>query len=132
MLSLDHVALEVSDMDAAIAFYTQKIGLSLISDQVDSLHHERFAYLELAGGNLELLQTLDEEDLPKPMPPIVRRASNCPHVAIGAPDLASVFARLKKEGVEILEGPNEIPGQVRWFYAVDLDGNVLEFVQWLR
>jgi hypothetical protein len=26
----------------------------------------------------------------------------------------------------------EIPGMVRWLYAADPDGNVLEFVQWLQ
>ncbi len=132
MLSLDHVALEVSDMDAAIAFYTEKIGLELISEQLDPEHHERFAFLRLEGGNLELLQSLDDDNQPAAFVRTEPRRSNCPHVAIGAPGLDGVLARLRAAQIPILKGPLEIPGQVRWLYAADPDGNVLEFVQWLH
>ncbi len=131
MLRLDHVALRVSDMDAAITFYTQKLGLRLLSDQVDEEHHERFAFLELDGGNLELLQVLDEDNAPAPYRPPEPDASLCPHLAIATADLASETMRLQKRGVPIFKGPLEIGGQVRWLYTADPDNNVIEFVQWL-
>lgn len=131
MFRLDHIALRVSDMDASIAFYTEKLGLPLVSDQVDPAHHERFAFLELEGGNIELLQVLDENNAPAAYTPPEPDTALCPHVAITTPDLAVAAMRLERQGVRIAKGPLEIAGQVRWLYALDPDGNVLEFIQWL-
>lgn len=131
-LRLDHVALEVADLDAAIAFYTKKIGLRLQFRQLDETHHEAFAYLELAGGNLELLQSLDADNQPKPYTRPARRASNCPHLAIGVEDMDALLGQLRDNGIPLIKGPLEIPGQVRWCYLADPDGNILEFVQWLK
>lgn len=132
MLTLDHVAIEVSDMDASIAFYTQKLGLELMFDKTDVEHHERFAYLKLNGGNLELLQALDESNQPKPFLPMALRASNCPHIALRTDNLDALILKVAKENIPVLKGPLEIPEQVRWVYLLDPDKNILEFVQWLR
>ena len=131
MLRLDHVALRVTDMDASVTFYTEKLGLRLVSDQVDETHHERFAFLELDGGNLELLQVLDENNAPAPWTPPEIGACFCPHVAIATADLASEAMKLEKRQVPLLRGPLEIGGQVRWLYIADPDNNILEFVKWL-
>lgn len=131
MPTLDHVALQVSDMDAAIAFYSKKLGLKLLSDQVDEVHHERFAFLELEGGNLELLQVLDGNDVPKPYIPPPLSESNCPHVAFATPDMNVLLALLEKERIRVVKGPLEIPGAVRWIYVRDPDNNIIEYVQWL-
>jgi catechol 2,3-dioxygenase-like lactoylglutathione lyase family enzyme len=132
MLKLDHVAVEVSDLDASMAFYGQKLGLELMFCQLDAEHHERFAFFKLAGGNLELLQSLDDQNHPIPFPKQAPRRSNCPHVAIGTGDLDAVLQLLEAEGIPLLKGPLEIPGQVRWLYASDPDGNIIEFVQWMN
>ena len=58
MIKLDHVAVEVSNLEAAIDFYEQKIGLKFLFKKVDKAHGEAFAYLEMEGGRLELLQSL--------------------------------------------------------------------------
>ena len=58
MIKLDHIAIGVSNLDAAIDFYEQKIGLQFLFKKVDEAHGEAFAYLEMKGGRLELLQSL--------------------------------------------------------------------------
>lgn len=131
-MKLDHVALRVSDMERAIRFYQEKIGLPLMFDQTDDTHHERFAFLRIEGGNLELLQTLDEHNQPLPYTPPTPDASNCPHVALGTDDLDAILALCAREEIPVLKGPLEIPGQVRWVYLLDPDRNILEFVQWLN
>ncbi len=131
MHRLDHVALRVADLDAAIAFYTEKIGLRLMFLELDPDHHEAFAFLELDGGNLELLQMLDEQNRPLPFTPSVPTPPYCPHVALGVDDLDAVLEKAQREGLALLKGPLEIPGKVRWLYLADPDQNVLEFVQWL-
>lgn len=131
MRRLDHVALQVSDLDAAISFYTEKLKLKLLFRTVDELHHEAFCFLELEGGNLELLQSLDSQNQPAPFSPPPIRAPYCPHVAIAADDLDGLLAELREGGVAVIKGPMEIPDKVRWAYVSDPDNNVIEFVQWL-
>lgn len=127
-MQTDHVAFEVSNMDEAIRFYTQVLGLPLLSRNVDSEHGEEFAFIELSGGNIELLRRLDTGVADQPS----TRPSLCPHLAIGVEDLDEAVERLARHGVPILKGPLEIKGLVRWLYFCDPDKNILEFVQWLN
>ncbi|NOY78524.1 MAG: VOC family protein [Calditrichaeota bacterium] len=131
-LKADHFAFEVSDLDASIDFYSRILGLKVLSKMVDSDHHEAFAFLELEGANLELLQRLDENNLPLPFqrPPI--QPPFCPHLAIRSENLEGLLAELQKKGVPVVKDLQEIPGQVKWFYVSDPDHNVIEYVQWLK
>jgi catechol 2,3-dioxygenase-like lactoylglutathione lyase family enzyme len=128
---LDHVAVAVSDMDSAIAFYTEKLGLSLMFRKLDEEHHEAFAFLEVEGGNLELLQQLDESNQPIPHPRPEIREPFCPHIALKTDDMDALLNQMEKAGVPIVKGPLEITDTVRWVYLSDPDHNILEFVQWL-
>ena len=130
MARLDHVAFRVSDLDAAIAFYVEKLELKLLFRNVDEIHHEAFAFLELEGGKLELLQRLDERNNPReyPAPPI--EEPYCPHLALATNDMDSLLRRLERESMRIVKGPMEVPGLARWVYTCDPDNNIIEFVQW--
>ena len=131
MPTADHFAFEVSDMERAIRFYTEKLGLRLILSQVDDAHHEAFAFLELDGGNLELLQILDENNQPLPRAAPESTPSLCPHLALATDDMDACLENLRQQGIPILKGPLEIAGEIKWVYATDPDNNVLEFIQWL-
>ncbi len=65
MFKIDHFAFEVSNLDKSIKFYTEKLGLKLLLRKVDKSNHEAYAFLELQGngGNLELLQFVDEKKI---------------------------------------------------------------------
>ncbi|MBI2424354.1 MAG: VOC family protein [Candidatus Hydrogenedentes bacterium] len=125
---LDHVALQVADLERALAFYTGVLGLKLQFRKRDEAHGEAFAFLELEGGNLELLQLLGAEDGAERAAP---REPWCPHVALAAEDVDTAIAAVRAAGATVLKGPLEIAGLVRWAYIADPDNNVIEFVQWL-
>ena len=127
MAKLDHVAVEVSNLEDAIDFYEQKIGLKFLFKKVDVAHGEAFAYLEMEGARLELLQSLHLAKRPA-----TDKQSFCPHLAFASDDIHVTEQKLREKQVILLKGPMEIPGMVRWLYAADPDGNVLEFVQWLQ
>lgn len=131
-MKMDHVAVRVADMERAIGFYRDKLGLPLMFDQTDEAHHERFAFLELEGGNIELLQILGEDNQPLPYTPPAPDASNCPHIALSTDNLDAMLEKCGHENIPVLRGPFEIPGQVRWVYLLDPDTNILEFVQWTK
>src|SRR3974377_2230603 len=91
MLSTDHVALPVSDMDEAIKFYTEKIGLHVMFRETDTVQQEEFAFLALQGGNLELLKSLAH---PFEKPEI--RPTYCPHLASATADMTSTTALIER------------------------------------
>ncbi len=127
MLRTDHVALPVSDMDAAIQFYAEKLGLQVLSREVDPVQQEEFTFLALQGGNLELLKSLAH---PFEKPDI--RPPYCPHLALTTDDMTATLDLLAQQRIPIVEGPLQIEGKVMWLYIADPDHNVIEFVQWLR
>ena len=43
-----------------------------------------------------------------------------------------IIRTLQENNIEILDGPNEIPGSERWIYFMDPDLNVLEYIVWLN
>ncbi|MCG3199944.1 MAG: VOC family protein [Candidatus Omnitrophica bacterium] len=130
-LKLDHVAVQVSDLSAAIDFYTRTLGLELLFRELDPVHHEAFAFLRLEGGNLELLQRLSEDNSPIPLEARIPEPPYTPHVALATENIEKILEALADRGVPILKGPLEIPGKVKWLYFSDPDGNILEFVEWL-
>ncbi|HOJ32991.1 MAG TPA: VOC family protein [Candidatus Hydrogenedentes bacterium] len=127
-MKADHMAFEVADMDKAIRFYSDVLGLPLLSRQVDEEHGEEFAFVGLEGCNIELLRHIGSEK------GHVRTTSPTfsPHFAIGVSSLEEPIARLAKHGIKPVKGPLEIAGLVRWVYFADPDENIIEFVQWIR
>ena len=125
MLRLDHVALPVSDMEAALKFYGEKLGLKFMFREVDPVEQEDFAYFELEGGNLELLKSLAYPfDRPDIKPPY------CPHLALATSDMDATLRLIQERGLHLIKGPLKIEGKVTWLYIADPDNNVIEFVQW--
>jgi len=126
MAKNDHTAFQVSDMDAAIRFYTGSLGLRLKSRNVNQQEQEAYAFLELEGGNLELIQKLDRPfTRPKIEPPY------CPHFAIGTDNMAQVVEMSARKGIRVVAGPLEIPGAEKWIYLADPDNNLIEFIEWV-
>ena len=125
---LDHIAFGVSNLESAIAFYQNILGLELMSKTIDEEQNEAFAYFKLDGGNLELLQQINpvhEFARPTIKPPF------CPHLALGTENLDQLVSDLKEKNIDIVKGPLEISGLVKWAYITDPDHNIIEFVQWL-
>jgi catechol 2,3-dioxygenase-like lactoylglutathione lyase family enzyme len=125
MLRLDHVAVPVSDMEAALQFYGEQLGLKFMFREVDPVEQEDFAYFELAGGNLELLRSLAHPfEKPDLKPPY------CPHLALATLDMSATLRMIQEQGLRLIKGPLTIEDKVTWLYIADPDNNVIEFVQW--
>ena len=128
MVKNDHVAFAVLNMDESIQFYTQALGLRLLSRNVNAEEREDYAFLELEGGNLELIQRLDGEPFEKRKiePPY------CPHLALATDDMAETLKVIQEKHIPIIKGPLEIEGAEKWIYISDPDNNVIEYIQWLK
>jgi lactoylglutathione lyase len=128
MTKNDHMAFQVSNMDQSIKFYTEALGLRLLFRNVNAEEQEDYAFLELDGGNLELIQKLDGEPFVKPKikPPY------CPHLALSTDDMDKTLKTAEEKRIPIVKGPLAIEGEERWVYFSDPDNNVIEYIQWLK
>lgn len=131
-MKIDHFAFEVSDLDASLEFYLEKLGFALETTFMDPQEHETLAVVKTAGGQLELIQVLDENNQPRPFDPVVLRKHFCPHLALQVDDIEKTLDDIQRHEIVLARGPLEIPGIVKWFYICDPDQNVIEFFQDFR
>jgi catechol 2,3-dioxygenase-like lactoylglutathione lyase family enzyme len=143
--AVEAVAIPVSDMDRAVAFYTGVLGFRQVADrEVAGSDYERLfgvfglrlrrVRLELGGDAVELTQFLAPRGRPLPQD---TRANDrwFQHVAIIVSDLDAAYAWLRRHGVEhASSGPQVLPdwnpaaGGIGAFYFRDPDGNFLEIL----
>jgi catechol 2,3-dioxygenase-like lactoylglutathione lyase family enzyme len=123
---LTHVAVvmvPVNDQDAAIAFYTEKLGLELRAD-VPFGNGDRWVEVAPAGGEARLAIVSPREDGSGTRPGEVS------NISIETKDIDATYAELKDRGVdvdpEIMRMGDVVPPM---FWLRDQDGNVLLVVQ---
>lgn len=106
---IHHVSINVSDLPAAVAFYTEHLGLTLRADRPDLAVDG--AWLDLGPGQVHLIVGQVPPDRGQ-------------HFAIGVPDLDEAVAELRASGIEV-SGPSPIGGNRQAFLS-DPDGNRIE------
>lgn len=142
---IDHVGITVSDLDRALSFYRDLLGLHLIADTTVSepevaelLGLEsvvlRIADLDSGDGRIvELIQYLQ----PKGRRAVYESSDSATaHVAFTVDDLAALIERLRSGGVTIVsrrpitisEPGGAFDGAI-CLYVRDPDGLILELVQ---
>jgi catechol 2,3-dioxygenase-like lactoylglutathione lyase family enzyme len=143
---VDSVGFTVSDMDAALAFYTQTLPFEKISDvevagksweQLQGVFGLRMRIVRLRLGE-EILE-LTEYLTPRSRPIPVDSRSNdrwFQHIAIIVSDMEQAYRHLRKHHVRHAStSPQRLPdwnknaGGIKAFYFQDPDGHVLEILQ---
>ena len=126
-MAYDHGAFRVKNLERAIKFYTDKLGFTLLFLSGSEQYEEKGAFLEYNGARLELIETIGSS-----YQPVMPRRPYCPHLCFETDDMDEVIRRLQENDIEILDGPNEIPGSEKWLYFMDPDMNVLEYIVWME
>ena len=119
---IDHIVLTTRDKPACIRFYTEVLGMKLVSFRTPS--EERLA---LSFGRQKInLHEWGKEFEPKAHLPVPGSQDLC---FISAVPLEKVKARLDQFGVKILQGPVDktgATGPIRSLYVRDPDLNLIE------
>ena len=126
VMAYDHGAFRVRNLEDAVRFYCDKLGFELLFYSGSEEHGEKGAFLVYNGARLELIETIGTS-----YEPVRPERPYCPHLCFETDDMERVIHTLQENGIELLDGPNEIPGSERWLYFTDPDWNVLEYIQWL-
>ncbi len=111
-LGVHHVAVNVDDVDQAVAFYTDVLGFTLRTDRPE--FGIGGAWLQAGGQQVHLLAA--------PVPPALGQ-----HLAVLVDDLDAVVAELRDRGLKVRD-PSELPAS-RQSVVADPSGNVVELHQ---
>lgn len=109
----------VKDIEAAVKFYTEVVGLTLKE------FHKEFGWAELSGPDGTLLGIAQET------PQEVTKAGSNGVITIAVDDIVSARNELAKKGVLLIGDVIEVPGHVKMQTFTDKDGNMLQIVQTL-
>ena len=98
---IDHVAIVVKDLEAAIALYTQTLGFSFVYREIVADQGIEAVGVRTGDAVIELLRPLDEES------PIARYRGDAQtklhHTAYRVADIRAELARLKAAGIRLID-----------------------------
>ena len=122
---LNHVAVVVGDIDAALAFWRDALGLELAGVRDMPEQKSKIAFLPVAGSEIELVQPTDAESgIAKYL---AKRGPGMHHLCLETRDLDAAVARLKQKGIRLIgDAPAQgADGRRMIFVHPDSAGGVL-------
>ncbi|HAE85181.1 MAG TPA: methylmalonyl-CoA epimerase [Anaerolineaceae bacterium] len=128
-IKINHVAIVVKDIDAALDFWQQAFGLRL--DHVEEVPSQKskVAFLPLGESEIELVQpTTTDSGLASFLE---KRGEGMHHVCIEVEDIDAALAELKSKGVRLInEVPEELPGRkMAFIHPKAANGVLVELYQ---
>ncbi len=99
--TLDHIGIAVRDLDAALAFYRDALGLEVGEAEEVPSERVRAQFLPLGDTALELLEATDEGSAIARS--IGRRGPGIHHITLRVADLAATLAGLRERGVRLVD-----------------------------
>ena len=109
-IKINHVAIAVQDIDAALKFWEQTFGLELNHVEEVPSQKSKVAFLPLGESEIELVQpTTSDSGLANFLE---KRGEGMHHICIEVSDIDATLAELKSKGVRLInEVPEELPGR---------------------
>ena len=128
--SIVHVALVVRDYDEAIAFYTQKLGFTLVEDTYQPEQDKRWVVVAPAGSSGTTL-LLARASTPEQAALVGNQAGGRVFLFLATDDFRRDYTRMTEAGVRFVRPPKEAPyGTVAVFE--DLYGNRWDLVEYRK
>ena len=147
-ITIDHVAVMVSDLERSLRFYRDILGLEVVTPEehgggpVDEMTamkdtHVREYRMRPPGGvnghsrSADFGFTFDLIEWTSPKSPTGRQPIHhvpSAHFCFGVEDVPAIYERLKAAAVEIVSPPVRFSGEGEWhvLFFYDPDGNLLE------
>jgi catechol 2,3-dioxygenase-like lactoylglutathione lyase family enzyme len=136
-VSFCHLVVGVSDMDRALAFYRDLLGMEVVFERLISgepfdavLHAKDKQEGRVVGGQLGglMVELLSLGAKPATDKPARRGIIGIQNVSLSVTDLNDTHRRISGAGYQPEQEPFEIGG-VRMFFVKDPDGTPVEFIE---
>ena len=98
--SIHHIAIAVHDLDTALAFYRDGLGLEMAERREVPEEGVEIAFLPAGGGEIELLRPLDEKSSVARF--LQKRGEGLHHVCLAVADVEAAMERLREAGARLL------------------------------
>ncbi|MBL6804660.1 MAG: VOC family protein [Pseudomonadales bacterium] len=142
LLGINHIALSVRDLDAAVAFYQGVTGYEIIrretvsgpeADTLFGMPNIRYKTVVLEAPNMLFELNAFSHNADKPLTRMPAQGPGMTHTCFQSPSNDSAFDRFKAAGADILSTggePIDLGGYgVTYAYAYDAEGNMIELEQ---
>jgi len=101
---INHVAVVVNDMEQALAFWRDALGMELHGLRDVPAEKSQVAFLPLPGSEVELVQpTTDDSGIAKYL---AKRGPGMHHICLEVDDIAGMMSQLRSRGIRLI---NEEP-----------------------
>jgi methylmalonyl-CoA/ethylmalonyl-CoA epimerase len=113
---IHHIAIVVRDIDAALSFYSDALGLEVAEQREVPEEGVKIAMLPTDEGAIELMRPLDGESGVGRF--LERRGEGIHHVCLSVTDIDAAVSRLVAEGARLTaDAPAEGPGGSRRIFV---------------
>lgn len=99
-MRIDHVAIAVKNLDDALAFYRDALGLEVTGRREMPAEGVEIAFLPTDDTEIELISPLDPENSIGRF--LEKRGEGIHHLCVGVEDIEAAVAQLKDEGARVL------------------------------
>ncbi len=121
---INHVAIVVEDIDSALTFWKEQLGLEL--DHIEDVPSQasKVAFLPVGEGEVELVQPTDPESgLAKYL---IKRGEGMHHICLEVENIDEMLNMLNDKGVRLInEEPLDLPGRRMAFIHPKVANGVL-------
>ena len=130
LTEIDHVAIAVHDLEAAIAYYRDTFGAEVTYREVVERDGVEEALLRVADSYIQLLTPVrDDSPVAKSL---ASRGEGLHHVGYRVADCAAALARVKAEGHRVIDEeprPGSRGTTVAFLHPTSAFGTLIELVQ---
>ena len=127
---LDHIGIAVSNIDDALAFYRDALGLEIEAPEEVASQRVRARFIPAGEAALELLEATSDDS---PIAKYVRkRGPGLHHITLRVDDIAAALAHLKARGVRLIDEsprPGAHGSLVAFIHPSSAQGVLVELVQ---
>lgn len=129
-MKIDHIAIAVPDLSAAIQRFTEDLGLTLSGQETVVAAQTDTAFFPVPAHRVELISPLEGKGPVQKF--IDRRRGGLHHICFSTDNLLEKHATLKAKGYRFISdtpAPGAHNSQVLWIHPSCTDGLLIELVQ---
>jgi len=105
-LKIDHLGIAVKNIESALKFYSESLGLKLEGEEVIADQKVRTAFLPIGDTEVELLESTAPDG---PVAKFVeKKGEGLHHIAFKVDGLDSVLQELEKKGIQLIDSTPRI------------------------
>lgn len=130
LINLDHVAIAVQDLDAALAGYLERYNVEPLFREVVESQGVEEAMIPVGGSFIQLLEPISSDTPVGRF--LAKNGEGLHHVAYAVTNIEAALSHLKAEGARLVDEEPRNGGRgtrIAFVHPADLGGTLIELVE---